>query len=120
MLNIHESKLQSPYFEYVRDRVKIYETRVWDEKRKRMNIGDLWYFTHSSDSGLEKIKTRIVEVKIYSSFREAIVDSGVAQLLPQISDLEQAISIYESFDNGNYKIDAEKFGVVRFRIELVT
>ncbi len=117
MSNIHESKLQSPYFEYVRDGVKIYETRVCDEKR--MNVGDFWYFTHSSDSGLEKIKTRIVEVKIYSSFREAIVDSGVAQLLPQISDLEQAISIYESFDNGNYKLDAENFGVVKFTIELV-
>jgi ASC-1-like (ASCH) protein len=31
----HNSELQSPYFEFIRDGKKIYETRVYDEKRKK-------------------------------------------------------------------------------------
>jgi ASC-1-like (ASCH) protein len=115
---IHESKLQSPYFEYVRDGIKIYETRVYDDKRKQINLNDYWVFSHNLDNS-QKIKTKIIGIKIYSTFGEAIVDSGVEKLLPNVSDVSDAIRIYESFDNGNYKLDAEKYGVVRFTLELV-
>jgi len=115
---IHESKLQSPYYEYIRDGEKIYEARVNDEKRKKMNIGDTWYFKHNSDQTLPTIHTKIVGKKIYDSFADAITDIGVRQLLPQIATVDEAITIYENFDNGNYKIDAKKYGVVVFKIKV--
>lgn len=115
----HSAKLQSPYYEFIRDRIKIYETRVYDEKRRKMNIGDMWIFSHNTEQNLPVIKTVITYIKIYKSFREAIEDTGVEKLLPQIKDVEEGIKIYESFDNGNYKIDGEKYGVVRFTIQVV-
>lgn len=115
----HYAKLQSPYYEFIRDGIKIYETRVYDEKRRNMNIGDLWIFSHNNEQSLPVIKTKITDIKIYKSFREAIEDTGVEKLLPQINNLEEGIKIYESFDNGNYKIDGEKYGVIRFTIDLI-
>ena len=41
------------------------------------------------------------------------------KLLPQIKSVEEGIKIYESFDDGKYKTDGEKLGVVRFTIALV-
>jgi ASC-1-like (ASCH) protein len=115
----HTSKLQSPYYEFIKDGKKIYETRVYDEKRKKMKVGDTWTFTHNSDSSLDPVRTLITDIKIYKSFREAIQATGVEKLLPQINDVEEGIKIYEAFDNGNYKIDGEMYGVVRFEIQVV-
>ena len=114
----HESKLQSPYYEYIRDGEKLYEARVNDEKRQKMNIGDIWIFKHNQDLSLPTIKTQIVGKYLYRSFLEAINDIGIRQLLPQIQTIHEAITIYENFDNGNYKLDAIKYGVVVFKIKV--
>ena len=119
-IQTHESKLQSPYYEYIRDGEKIYEARVNDHKRQKMNIGDVWIFKHNLDQTLPPIRTKIIEKKLYDSFAEAITDIGVEQLLPQIQTLSEAIHIYENFDNGNYKLDAIKYGVVVFKIKVKT
>jgi ASC-1-like (ASCH) protein len=112
------SKLKSPYYEAVRDGIKIYEVRCYDEARKKMNVDDNWNFNHNDDSNLPIIKTKIVEIKLYPNFRSAIEETGYKSLLPEALSIEEAISIYESFDNGNYKKNGELFGVVRFKLEI--
>jgi ASC-1-like (ASCH) protein len=114
---IHESKLQSPYYEYIRDEIKIYEMRVYDEKRQKMQVGDIWYFTHSENKDLPILKTVIRKIDIYESFEQAIHNSDVSTLLPQIESVDEAIRIYEGFDNENYKIGAKTYGVVKFMIQ---
>lgn len=123
---LHQSSLAAPYYEYVKNKIKIYELRVYDDKRKSIKINDLWQFKGtpgsletSSDNDNESFKTKVVTIKIYKSFREAIHDTGLEKLLPQISDLEEGIKIYENFDNNNYKINAEIYGVVRFQLEVI-
>jgi len=119
-IQTHESKLQSPYYEYIRDGNKIYEVRVNDHKRQKMNIGDVWIFKHNLDQTLPPIRTKIIGKKFYDSFAEAITDIGVEQLLPQIDTIGEAIHTYENFDNGNYKLDAIKYGVIVFKIKSKT
>jgi len=114
---IHNGQLESPYYEAVRDGVKIYEVRVYDDKRKIMNIGDSWVFTHSTDKTLPPFTTTIVGIKIYKSFEDAVNETGPIQLLPQIDNVEEAIKIYEGFNNGKYKTDAITYGVVRFTLK---
>lgn len=112
----HAGRLDFPYFEYVRDGVKKYEMRVNDDKRRKMNVADTWIFT--SPIHTEPIKTLITEKKIYKSFREAISDKGYKNLLPNATSLEEAIKIYNAFDNGNYERDAETMGVVCFTLKV--
>jgi ASC-1-like (ASCH) protein len=113
---IHAGKLQSPYYEYIRDGVKIYELRVYDEKRQKMNVGDEWIFEHNTDKTLPKIRTKITDKKIYKSFEEAIDNTGFEKLLPQVKTKEEAIKIYNAFDNGGYEKNAKIYGVVRFTL----
>ena len=48
-MEIFSSKLQEPYYTYIRDGIKIYEMRVNDEKRKKMKIGDIWKFKNANN-----------------------------------------------------------------------
>lgn len=122
----HVSSLEDPYFDLVRDGTKIYELRVNDKKRQQMKVGDLWTFTHKQNDDkkeqtqIDDIQTQIVEIVCYASFKDAIMDTGVENLLPQDPNIscEEAISIYEQLDDGNYKTNAKIFGVVRFKLQI--
>ena len=114
-----EGTLQSPYYEYVRDGKKIYEMRVNDDKRRKMNIGDKWKFTHATDETLPQFETQIMDKKIYKSFEDAIDETGFEKLLPNAKSKEEAIKIYNAFNNGHYEIDAKKYGVVRFTLKVI-
>jgi ASC-1-like (ASCH) protein len=45
IMEIFSSKLQEPYYTYIKNGIKIYEMRRNDENRKKMKIGDIWKFT---------------------------------------------------------------------------
>ena len=120
MLNLqHMSSLLSPYYEYVKEGVKEYELRVNDNKRQNMKEGDMWLFKHANIKSDNIIKTIIVERKEYKTFKEGVLDTGYKKLLPNVNSTDDAINIYENFDNGNYKIDALEYGVVRFRLKII-
>ena len=116
-MTIFESKLQSPYYEYIKDEIKIYEMRVNDEKRQKMNIGDIWQFTHSTNDTFGQYDTIILNKQIYKSFEEAIKIIGYNKLLPNATSNDEAIKIYNAFNNGKYESDAIKYGVVCFTLK---
>ena len=118
-INTFESKLQTPYYEYIRDEIKIYEMRVNDEKRQKMNIGDIWKFKHATNETLPQYNTKITDKKIYNSFEEAIKEIEYKKLLPNTKSKEEAIKIYNAFDDGNYELDAKKYGVVCFTLKVI-
>ena len=114
---IFNMKLDTIYYNYIIDKKKLYETRVFDEKRKKFKLLDIIeFFDINSD---RSFKARIVELSWYSNFRDAISDVGVKKVLPNAKSLEEGIKTYESFDNGNYKKNSKKFGVLRMKFELI-
>jgi ASC-1-like (ASCH) protein len=113
------SKLQEPYYTYVRDGIKIYELRVNDEKRRKMKIGDIWKFKNANNEKLPEFNTKIIDKKIYKSFEEAIKKKGYKKLLPNCKSIEEAIKTYNAFDGGMYEVDAKKYGVVCFKLKVI-
>lgn len=116
MAQVHESRLQTPYYEFIRDGIKTFEIRVFREKQQGMKVGDIWSFSHNDHACLPTIRVVITEIKVYGNFREAVVDTDLAKLLPQVTSLEEAVLTYEGF--GNYKENSKKYGVVRFSLSL--
>ena len=68
---------------------------------------------------MPQYSTKIIDKKIYGSFKEAINETGYENLLPNATSKEEAIKIYNAFDNGNYENDAKKYGVVRFTLQVI-
>ena len=118
-MEIFSSKLQEPYYTYIKNGIKIYEMRINDEKRKKMKIGNIWKFKNANNENLPEYNTRIIDKKIYKSFEEAIKKKGYKKLLPNSKSISEAIKTYNSFDNGMYEVDAKKYGVVCFRLKVI-
>jgi len=110
---MHSMRLQEPHFTNVLTGKKIYETRVNDPKRQKMNIGDIIQIRHNDDEK-KTYKIVITERKLYKTFRDAIVDSGVKKVLPNTNSTNNGIKLYESFPG--YIEGAKQYGVVRFTL----
>lgn len=115
---IHELKLGDPHYQNIYDGYKIYEVRVHDQKRQKMKIGDAINFRHNTNKTLPHFRVIIIGKKLFDNFEDAIIDAGVQKLLPNISTVNEAIELYESFphDEGTYKDGANRYGVVQFKI----
>ncbi len=114
---VHSMHLDTIYFDYILNREKEYETRVFDEKRKKLKLLDVVKF---SDKESDRIfKAIIIELSWFSNFKDAISEVGIRKVLPNARSLEDGVSTYENFDGGNYKKNAEKFGVLRMKFSLL-
>jgi ASC-1-like (ASCH) protein len=112
--------LEEPHFSNVLSGKKIYELRVNDDKRKKMNVGDIILMTHNDtkdNDTKEYFYVIITEKKFYDNFSDAITDSGIKKILPNVKTKGQGVKLYESFPG--YIEGAEKNGVVRFKLEVL-
>ena len=113
MIKMHSMKLQEPHFTNVLLGKKIYETRVNDKKRQKMNLGDTIIIKHNDDES-KKYQVVITGKKIYKTFKKAIEDSGVKKVLPNVTSINNGVKLYKSFPG--YTEGAKKYGVVRFTL----
>jgi len=114
---MHSMKLDKIYFDYILNRDKEYETRVFDEKRKKIKLLDIIKFSDKESD--RTFKAIITELSWFSNFKDAISEVGIRKVLPNARSLEDGVSTYENFDGGNYKKNAEKLGVLRMKFSLL-
>ena len=69
----HQMKLTSSPFEKIISGEKIIESRICDEKRQRINIGDQIEFSNTDDL-TRKIKTKVKALYQYESFDDLFSD----------------------------------------------
>ena len=62
----HSMQLQPSPFEMVRDGTKTIELRLYDEKRKKIRIGDTIVFTNTASK--EVLKVKVLELFVFDSF----------------------------------------------------
>jgi ASC-1-like (ASCH) protein len=114
-----EMHLDSVYFDYILDRTKIYEIRVYDRKRRKIRLLDtIKFYDRGSERTLDAV---ITELSYFNNFYGAIEEVGVKKVLPNARSTKDAVSTYEKFphEEGNYKKGAEKYGILRMRFEVV-
>ena len=108
-------KLDARPFEAMACGHKIYELRLYDEKRRTLEVGDIIVFTNN-DNGSE-LKARVVELLVYSSF-EALYsalpldkcgydDGDIAAASPR--DMDQYYSVEQQ----------QLYGVLAIKIDVV-
>lgn len=100
--------LQSYWFQQIKDGHKMYEGRVYDSKRRKIQINDYIVFTNEDND--EKIIKKVKELHIFSSFEEMLNHISLSLILPGILSVEEGISIYHNIPL--YKENALIYGVV--------
>ena len=112
-------KLEAIYFNLIKKGIKIYEIRIFDEKRKKIKLQDIIEFINKDTD--ETIKVKVIELSYYNTIFEVINNTEVKNLFDKNVDKEEAVKIYNKIihKEGNYETVSKKYGIVRFKIELL-
>ena len=79
-IDIH---LHPDVFEIVKNGNKNVEVRLYDEKRKKIKVGDELVFLKRPDD-IEKIKVKVTDLKVYNNFEELVDNYDMKRLyLPE-------------------------------------
>ena len=114
-----EMNLDTIYFNYIKNKTKLYETRVYDEKRQQIKLLNKVKFKERGSK--RSFNAIIIELAYFKNFKDAIKPVGIKKVLPNARSLEDGVKIYEQFPHkeGSYKKGAKKFGVLRMKFKLV-
>ena len=107
---IHKMKLNEDPFERVKNGTKTIEFRLYDEKRRKVKIGDQIEFSKLPDLQ-EKILVDVLDLYIEPSFAELFEKLYEDKELAK----QKANAMYEIYSPENEK----KYGVVGIKIKLV-
>ena len=69
--------LQPKYFDFIKDGTKRIELRLYDEKRRSIQLGDIIEFAKSEN---EKFKAEVVGLLRYNSFADLFEDFDISIL----------------------------------------
>ena len=89
------------------------EMRLFDEKRKKIRVGDRIVFTHTENEE-ETIRTRVVGLHKYGSFDEMLLDFPASALgvADRNKNLDKIMSLYYAEE------DIQRYGTLAIRLML--
>ena len=112
---LHTMNLSEPWFSLVNDGTKTIEGRIYDDKRRTIQIGDTITFTNNGNS-FSKV---VVNLAIWDNtnkktgkvgWKNVIDWTNYKKLIPTAENDKEAIKVYE--DIPGYKEKAKEFGII--------
>jgi len=111
----HELKLQPRYYEYILNGSKDIEIRLYDEKRQKINIGDIIIFKKEPELN-ESFKVKVVGLLRYENFDGLFNDFTIDRLADKSMKKSELLEELEKFYT---KEKQKEYGVLGIRIEKV-
>lgn len=110
----HEMKLQPKFFNFIKYGTKRIELRLYDEKRRNIELGDKIIFRKEPELE-EVVEATVVGLLRYKSFKELFEDFDMSLIADRSMTKEELLKVLEEF----YTVEKqEEFGVLGIRIEL--
>ena len=106
-------KLAIAPFEKIASGEKNIESRLYDEKRQKVNIGDQIEFICKDDSS-KKVLTKVKAIYIYNSFEELFSDFP-----PEKFGGNSKEELIEEVDKFYSEEEQQKYNAVGIKIELI-
>ena len=112
MINI---SIQQKYFDAIKSGRKTVEGRLNSTKFQNLKVA--MPITFISTTTKQQLTCIVQAIHTYPDFKAMLQSEGVQKMLPDINNLEDAVSIYESFPG--YKEEVKKIGALAIRITLI-
>lgn len=110
---IHNMKLQNDPFIKIKNKTKTIEMRVYDEKRGKINVGDLIEFINVITK--EKMLVKVKNIYLYKDFDELYKNHDKVSIGYEQNDIANPNDMAVYYDEEEIKEN----GVVGIEIELV-
>ena len=91
---VHEMRLKMLPFNSIKSREKIYELRLYDEKRQKIKCGD--YIVFTAENG-ERLTTKVTDILRFNDFAElyaALPKTEIGYKPHEIADPEDMAQYY--------------------------
>lgn len=111
-MNIHKMKLTTEPFNKIVFGKKVIESRLFDEKRRLINIGDEIEFSQNNDPN-KILKTKVIALYRYESFEKLFSD-----FIPELFGCDSKEFLLEEISQFYSKEEQEKYGVIGIKIEV--
>ena len=109
---MHKMSLQPKYFDFIKNGTKRIELRLYDEKRRQIQLGDTIEFTKSES---EKFEAKVVGLLRYRTFSELFEDFDVSVLADESMTKQELLDVLSEF----YTLEKQtEFGVIGIRLKL--
>ena len=108
-----EMNLQPRPFEMIKKGIKTIEMRLYDEKRKKIKVGDIIAFTN--DKTKELLHVKVTNLFVYDSF-ESLYKNFTKQ---EIGYMDKEIANPTDMELYYPKEKQEKYGVLAIQINLI-
>lgn len=109
----HTLKLQPEFYDYILHGTKRIETRLYDEKRQQIRLGDTIKFLREPEL-TPAFTARVVGILRYADFASLFADFDIAVLADKTYTKERLLATMQQF----YPLTKQQqYGVVGFRIE---
>ena len=108
----HEMKLDEPHFSNVKNGSKSIEGRIFDDKRKQININDIIIFINREDKN-DSFERRVTNIKVFNppiSFKDVINENNYKLLIPDAETIQEAVDVYENIEG--YPEKAQEEGII--------
>lgn len=112
----HEMNLHDSPFDMIRSGKKIYELRLWDEKRRNIKVGDEILFTRSR-GGEDSMRCLVVGLHLFHSFKELY--ASLPLLKCGYTDKDIATADPSDMDVYYSKEKQSAYGVVAIEIKVI-
>ena len=110
----HEMKLNNKAFNNIKSGIKKFELRLYDDRRKNINLGDTIIF-HNLNNLEDTISVKVLALLRYPSFADLFKDIDY-KLCGSANSLEEKLERVHTF----YTIEQEKkHGILAIKIELI-
>ena len=105
--------LQPKYFDFIKDGTKRIELRLYDEKRRSIQLGDIIEFAKSEN---EKFKAEVIGLLRYNSFADLFEDFDISILADTSMTKQELLEVLGGFYSEEKQAE---FGVIGIRIKLI-
>lgn len=111
---IHQMKLNNKAFNNIKSGIKKFELRLYDDRRKNINLGDTIIF-HNINNLDDTISVSVLALLIYPSFVDFFKDIDY-RLCGTANSLEEKLERVHTF----YTPEQEKeYGILAIKIQLI-
>ena len=110
---IHILRLDNKYFDLIKEGTKTIEIRLYDEKRRLININDKIEFINRETG--EKLNTQVVNLHIYNSFEELYNKFDNISLGYSESEIKNPKDMEKYYS----KEEQNKYGVIGIELKLI-
>lgn len=111
---VHEMKLNNKAFNNIKNGIKKFELRIYDNKRKNINLGDTIVF-HNLNNLNDTISVKVIALLRYPTFADLFTDIDY-KLCGTANSLDEKLKRVHTF----YTIEQEqKYGILAIKIQLL-